>query len=160
MRTASDGAEALAMLAEQPADLVVTDLEMPNVDGFMLTSSIRAQPRLANIVEAGGGDRAARAGTLTRCAGARREVNVAASFDEAGPRSAVSRLLAAPRGHAAAAEGGEDHSLLARKPDAGAHRRARSCDGCPALPGALARGKAQYTDHEIRGCAANAGGDT
>ena len=34
VRTASDGAEALAMLADEPADLVVTDLEMPNVDGF------------------------------------------------------------------------------------------------------------------------------
>src|SRR6202158_4388038 len=42
VRTASDGAEALAMLAEQPADLVVTDLEMPNMDGFVLTRSIRA----------------------------------------------------------------------------------------------------------------------
>ncbi|HEX9561267.1 MAG TPA: Hpt domain-containing protein, partial [Candidatus Dormibacteraeota bacterium] len=34
VRTASDGAEALSMLAELPADLVVTDVEMPNLDGL------------------------------------------------------------------------------------------------------------------------------
>lgn len=49
VRTASDGREALALLAEKPADLVLTDIEMPNLDGFELTAGIRSQPRLANI---------------------------------------------------------------------------------------------------------------
>ena len=49
VRTANDGREALALLAERPADLVLTDLEMPNLDGFGLTAAIRSQPRLANI---------------------------------------------------------------------------------------------------------------
>src|SRR5260370_10991406 len=47
--TASDGAEALGMLSELPADLVGTDVEMPNLDGLHLIRSIRRHPRLANI---------------------------------------------------------------------------------------------------------------
>jgi two-component system chemotaxis sensor kinase CheA len=93
VRTASDGAEALAMLAEQPADLVVTDLEMPNVDGFLLTSSIRAHPSLANIpvliVSSRASDEDHQRGLEAGADG----FIVKASFDEAGLLSAVSRLL-------------------------------------------------------------------
>ncbi len=49
VRVASDGIEALARLAEAPADLVLTDVEMPRMDGFALTESIRAHPKLANL---------------------------------------------------------------------------------------------------------------
>jgi two-component system chemotaxis sensor kinase CheA len=49
VRTASDGREALALLSERTADLVLTDVEMPNLDGFGLTASIRSQARFANI---------------------------------------------------------------------------------------------------------------
>jgi two-component system chemotaxis sensor kinase CheA len=93
VRTASDGAEALAMLAEQPADLVVTDIEMPNVDGFVLTSSIRAHPRLANIpvliVSSRASDEDHQRGLDAGADG----YIVKTSFDEAGLLSAVSRLL-------------------------------------------------------------------
>ena len=40
--TAGDGNEALRALAEVPADLVLTDVEMPGLDGFGLTEAIRA----------------------------------------------------------------------------------------------------------------------
>jgi two-component system chemotaxis sensor kinase CheA len=46
---AVDGRQALSMLAEEPSDLVLTDVEMPNMDGFELTEAIRAYPSLANI---------------------------------------------------------------------------------------------------------------
>ena len=49
VRLAGDGVEALALLAERPADLVLTDVEMPRMDGFALTEAIRAQPNLANV---------------------------------------------------------------------------------------------------------------
>ena len=49
VRLAGDGIEALALLAERPADLVLTDVEMPRMDGFALTEAIRAQPTLANV---------------------------------------------------------------------------------------------------------------
>jgi two-component system chemotaxis sensor kinase CheA len=93
VRTASDGVEALAMLAEQPADLVITDLEMPNVDGLVLIKSIRAHPSLANIpiliVSSHASDQDHQLGLE---AGADAYI-VKTAFDEAGLLSAVSRLL-------------------------------------------------------------------
>jgi two-component system chemotaxis sensor kinase CheA len=93
VRTASDGAEALAMLAEQPADLVITDLEMPNVDGFLLIKSIRAHPRFANIpvliVSSHASDEDHQLGLD---AGADAYI-VKTAFEEAGLLNAVSRLL-------------------------------------------------------------------
>jgi two-component system, chemotaxis family, sensor kinase CheA len=49
VRTAADGRLALAALADAPADLVVTDVEMPNCDGLELTRAIRDQPGLAGL---------------------------------------------------------------------------------------------------------------
>jgi two-component system, chemotaxis family, sensor kinase CheA len=93
VRTASDGVEALAMLAELPADLVVTDVEMPNLDGLHLIQSIRRHPRLANIpvliVSSHGSDEDRQRGLD---AGADAYI-VKTSFDEVGLLSAVSRLL-------------------------------------------------------------------
>jgi chemotaxis protein histidine kinase CheA len=39
--TAVDGADGVAKLAERPADLVLSDVEMPGMDGFALTRTIR-----------------------------------------------------------------------------------------------------------------------
>lgn len=41
--TASDGKEALDCLAESPVDLVLTDLQMPEMDGLELVRAIRKQ---------------------------------------------------------------------------------------------------------------------
>jgi two-component system chemotaxis sensor kinase CheA len=49
VRTAADGRQALAALAAAPADLVVTDIDMPNCDGLELTRAIRAEPGLAGL---------------------------------------------------------------------------------------------------------------
>ena len=93
VRTASDGAEALAMLIDAPADLVVTDLEMPNVDGFALTSSIRAHPRLGNIPVLIVSSRASAEDHQRGLDAGADGYIVKTSFDEAGLLSAVSRLL-------------------------------------------------------------------
>jgi two-component system chemotaxis sensor kinase CheA len=46
--TAVDGADAWRVLQERGADLVVSDIEMPRMDGFALTESIR-RSRLGNL---------------------------------------------------------------------------------------------------------------
>jgi two-component system, chemotaxis family, sensor kinase CheA len=93
VRTASDGAEAFAMLIESPPDLVVTDVEMPNLDGLQLIKSMRAHSRLANvpvlIVSSHGTEEDRQRGLDAGADG----YIVKTSFDEAGLLSAVSRLL-------------------------------------------------------------------
>lgn len=42
LRTASDGAQALALLSESPANLVITDLNMKPMNGLALTQKIRS----------------------------------------------------------------------------------------------------------------------
>jgi len=93
VRTASDGAEALALLNEEPADLVVTDLEMPNLDGFQLVKSIRSHPRITNVpVLIVSSHASAEDQQRGLDAGADGYI-IKTSFDEAGLLSAVSRLL-------------------------------------------------------------------
>ncbi|MDB4972658.1 MAG: sensor histidine kinase/response regulator [Myxococcaceae bacterium] len=46
---ARDGVEAFRLLQEQPFDLVVSDVQMPNMDGFALTEQVRRAPKLARI---------------------------------------------------------------------------------------------------------------
>jgi len=41
---ASDGAEALSLLKTRPVDLVISDINMPNLDGIQLTRELRRQP--------------------------------------------------------------------------------------------------------------------
>jgi chemosensory pili system protein ChpA (sensor histidine kinase/response regulator) len=49
VRTAADGYEAMTLLAEAPADIVVTDLEMPRVNGFELIGDLRRRPETRDI---------------------------------------------------------------------------------------------------------------
>ena len=47
--SARDGAEAFRMLSEHPHELVVSDVQMPRMDGFALTQAIRRAPALSRI---------------------------------------------------------------------------------------------------------------
>jgi len=123
VRTASDGAEALGMLAELPADLVVTDVEMPKLDGLQLIKSIRRHPRLANIpvliVSSHGSDEDHQRGLD---AGADAYI-VKTSFDEVGLLSAVSRLLGRTAGAAPHRHNGALASSRSGRPDEAAMPR-------------------------------------
>ena len=46
---AVDGAEGWELLQEKGADLVVSDVEMPRMDGFRLTEMIRGSERFAKL---------------------------------------------------------------------------------------------------------------
>jgi len=46
---ATDGADALAQLGAERFDCVVTDIEMPGMDGYELTRHVRAVPQLAQL---------------------------------------------------------------------------------------------------------------
>jgi PleD family two-component response regulator len=47
--TARDGLEALKICRERRPDLVLTDVEMPNMDGFRLSLAIRQDDRLSDL---------------------------------------------------------------------------------------------------------------
>lgn len=47
--TATDGLEAYEILQQQPIDLLVTDLEMPRMDGFTLTEKVRSLPATKSL---------------------------------------------------------------------------------------------------------------
>lgn len=49
VRTATDGAAALAAVADQRPDLVLSDVMMPGLDGFGLLSALRRQPETADL---------------------------------------------------------------------------------------------------------------
>ena len=97
VRVASDGEQALAVLAEEPADLVLTDVEMPNMDGFALTEAIRSNAALANtpvlILSSRASDADRQRGLDVGADG----YIVKSGFDEASLLSAVDRLLGSRR---------------------------------------------------------------
>ena len=47
--TAGDGLEGLEVLSRRPVDLVITDVNMPRMDGFSFITRIRAQPAYARL---------------------------------------------------------------------------------------------------------------
>lgn len=49
VQAATDGIEGYTLLKSEPFDLVVSDIEMPRLDGFGLTERIRNDATLANI---------------------------------------------------------------------------------------------------------------
>ena len=49
VETANDGQEALEVLYQQDIDILITDLEMPNLDGFGLIAHVQGDMLLENI---------------------------------------------------------------------------------------------------------------
>jgi two-component system chemotaxis sensor kinase CheA len=101
---AHDGIEALEMLRRRPFELVISDVDMPNMDGFVLTAQMRADPHLRTIpliiVTSRDSDEYRQRG---RTAGADAYVTKGA-FDQHQVLETVRRLIAAGRGAAGNAE--------------------------------------------------------
>ncbi len=58
MRFAADGQEALRLLAEEPCDVLVSDMRMPGMDGVRLLEEVSARhPETVRIVLSGQADR-------------------------------------------------------------------------------------------------------
>jgi two-component system, chemotaxis family, sensor kinase CheA len=93
VRAANDGVEALSLLGDEASDLVVTDIEMPNMDGFELLRAIRSHSRMSNIpvliVTSRSSEEDHQKGLDAGADG----YIVKTSFDEAGLLGAVARLL-------------------------------------------------------------------
>jgi len=49
VRTAGDGQEGWEMIQSQPPDLLVTDCQMPRLDGFGLTRRVRENPVTSDL---------------------------------------------------------------------------------------------------------------
>ncbi len=49
VRTANDGIEAFAIIKQHQIDIVVSDIDMPRMNGFTLTEKIRADERLSHL---------------------------------------------------------------------------------------------------------------
>jgi CheY-like chemotaxis protein len=47
--SASDGVEALALMKRQTPDLVLSDIDMPNMDGYELLRQMRTEKKLAAV---------------------------------------------------------------------------------------------------------------
>jgi two-component system chemotaxis sensor kinase CheA len=94
---AAHGEEALERMAEERPDLVLTDVEMPVLDGFQLTERIRADADLASvpvvILTSRGSEEARRRGLE---AGADSYI-VKSGFDQSALLAAVERLLGRER---------------------------------------------------------------
>lgn len=93
VRTANNGLEALSLLGDEASDLVVTDIEMPEMDGLELLRSIRAHARMSNIPVLIVTSRTSEEDHQKGLDAGADGYIVKTSFDEAGLLGAVSRLL-------------------------------------------------------------------
>ncbi len=115
VETAVDGAEALAVLEEGEFDLVVTDLNMPRVDGLELVRQVRAKSAVPILV-------------LTVRAEEREKVRLldAGADDYVTKPFGVAELLARARALLRRTDGRPDATPLSRWGDIEVDRDARS----------------------------------
>ncbi|MEA2593524.1 MAG: two-component system, chemotaxis family, sensor kinase CheA [Actinomycetota bacterium] len=93
VRLASDGTEALAALIGEPVDLVLTDVEMPRLDGFGLTEAIRSHPAMANTAVLILSSRASDEDRVRGMEAGADGYIIKSAFDERGLLTAVEQLL-------------------------------------------------------------------
>ena len=97
VRVAVDGLDALAKLAEGPSELILTDIEMPLMDGFALTEAVRAAPDLTNIPVLILSSRSSEADRQRGLEAGADGFILKSGFDEGSLLLAVNRLIGARR---------------------------------------------------------------
>jgi CheY-like chemotaxis protein len=91
---AASAAEALALLAERPVDVLVADIQMPGEDGYELMRKVRARsPRQGGAVRAAALTASARQEDVSRALRAGYEVHIAKPVDPGELTAAIARLL-------------------------------------------------------------------
>lgn len=95
VRVVTHGGQALTALDERRADIVLTDVEMPVMDGFALTEAIRSRPALANIPVLILTSRSSEADKKRGLDAGADGYIVKSGFDETSLLAAVHRLLGA-----------------------------------------------------------------
>ena len=91
---AADAREAMARLREAPFDVVLTDVEMPTVDGFALTKAIRADPALQDTAVVLLTSRSSEADRRRGMAAGASAYLLKSAFDETALLGTVERLVA------------------------------------------------------------------
>ncbi|MBG6058936.1 two-component system chemotaxis sensor kinase CheA [Cryobacterium sp. MP_M5] len=97
VRVAVDGLDALAKLSEGPSELILTDIEMPLMDGFALTEAVRAAPDLTNIPVLILSSRSSEADRQRGLEAGADGFILKSGFDEGSLLLAVNRLIGARR---------------------------------------------------------------
>jgi CheY-like chemotaxis protein len=97
VRTATDGLEATAALSEAPADLVVTDINMPGMDGIEIITSLRDAASDTPIIAMSGGGLFDGAMLLDSAEALGADRTLGKPFDLEDLRRAVDELIARER---------------------------------------------------------------
>jgi chemotaxis protein histidine kinase CheA len=91
---AVDGNDALSHLSRRPVDCVVTDVEMPGMDGFRLTSAIRQTGEICDIPVVMVSSRGSEDDKLKGVEAGANAYVVKGSFDQQGLLDTIERLVA------------------------------------------------------------------
>lgn len=94
VRTAVDGADALTTLRFEPADLLISDVQMPRMDGFELTARVRADKALSTLPVILITSLASREDKARGVDAGANAYIVKSSFDQSDLLEAIGRLLA------------------------------------------------------------------
>ncbi|MES2693888.1 MAG: response regulator [Verrucomicrobiota bacterium] len=94
VRTAVDGADALTTLKFEPPDLLISDVQMPRLDGFELTAKIRADKDLSTLPVILITSLASREDKARGVDAGANAYIVKSSFDQSDLLEAIGRLLA------------------------------------------------------------------
>ncbi|HUP51341.1 MAG TPA: response regulator [Longimicrobiales bacterium] len=94
VRTAGNGHEVMAALSEAPADLLVTDINMPGMDGIEILTALRKQGSAVPVIAISGGGYLDKDLLLTSASMLGAQVTLEKPFALDELRSAVEQVLA------------------------------------------------------------------